>query len=321
MRCWSTFSRDLALTESPRWASIPCLNTLEPTRGTLCPLRGLFFIGEYGLRVDRYPNVSGWAGTDRTIKAMEDMVLKGRMDETVIFAASQVLRKVDPKDYFGQVAALHEWVKANIHYVRDPNSVELLRSPDWTLYYRTGDCDDQAVLLSSLAQAVGFQTHFKAIKGDSSHPKEFSHVYSQVLIPEKGWVTSDTIVPHAKFGWESEERFGSYTWGGLGMIGNLGDVISLDTGAAVAAAPVEKNFWGLFRDVVQTTVVGAIGAYGEELVANINTNVGSFVQTPASGAAKAVAKKSSGLSSAIVPLALIGGVGVLALSVMRKKRR
>lgn len=289
------------------------------------------------MQVDRYPNVTGWAGTNRTIRAMEDMVKKGRADETIIFLASQVLRKVDPKDYFGQVSALHEWVKKNIHYVRDPNGVELLRSPFWTLYYKAGDCDDQAVLLSSLAQAVGFKTKFKAIKGDSRFPDEFSHVYSQVLIPEKGWVTSDTIVPHAKLGWESEERFGSYTWGGLGMLGEESISIDVDPGydnpnvferiiaetsaarSAPASAPpvAEKNIWGMLGDVLQTTVVGAANAYGSQLIASLQQDYGELA-TAAQPTQKAAAASGS---SMIGPAALIGGAGVLAFLIMRKKRR
>ena len=253
---------------------------------------------------------------------MESMVREGKIDPTVIFAASQVIRPIDPKDYHGQVAALHEWVKKTIHYVKDPHGVELVRSPMWTLYYKTGDCDDQAVLLSAMAQAVGFNTRFKAIKGDPAHPEEFSHVYSQVLIPGKGWVVSDTIVPRARLGWESDGRFGAHTWGGLGM---LGESVSLFDDAASAAAPATpapatppvQNIWGMLGDVFSSTVVNAAATYGSKLTTQLQQNLGQF-QPVAAPVAKASILPSA---SSMLPLALAGAVGIGVLMVMRKKRR
>lgn len=181
------------------------------------------------MRVELYGYLGGWRGTSRTISKMRKLVTQGRTDPTVLFAAQRLARKRDPRDYRGQADELFKFVKKHIHYVRDPRDTELIRSPFWVLYYRAGDCDDQAILFSALAEAIGFKTRFKTIKADPRTPDEFSHVYSQVFIPDKGWMSADTIVPNARFGWEADERFGSSVWEGGGNMIGLGQ--DVDTGA------------------------------------------------------------------------------------------
>jgi hypothetical protein len=57
--------------------------------------------------------------------------------------------------YVDQARALQAWVQSNIRYVRDPPDVELLQTPQKTVEYKAGDCDDQSVLLASLLMATG----------------------------------------------------------------------------------------------------------------------------------------------------------------------
>jgi len=158
---------------------------------------------------------------------MQQLVRDGKTDETIIFLAQQLARTCDRDDFRCQASRIFEYVKKNIHYVQDPTGTELLRSPICTLYYRAGDCDDQAVLFSALAESIGLRTRFKTIKASAANPDEFSHVYSEVLIPNRGWMPSDTIVSTAKLGWEAPHHFGVHTWEGMGMIGS-----DIDTGAA-----------------------------------------------------------------------------------------
>jgi len=167
--------------------------------------------------------MSGTAGTERTIRAMERLIREGTGDTTVIYTAGQLVRGIDQKDYLGQASKLFSFVQNGVQYVRDPVGVEYVKTPLKTLHDRTGDCDDQAVLFSALARAIGFTTRLKAIKSDPRWPGEFSHVFSQVNIPGRGWVTSDTIVPTATLGWEApkQRQFGSRVWGSDGGMSGM----------------------------------------------------------------------------------------------------
>jgi len=57
-----------------------------------------------------------------------------------------------------QAAAIFDHVYANIKYVPDPRGNEYVASPAETLKCGGGDCDDHAVLLASLCEAIGVRT-------------------------------------------------------------------------------------------------------------------------------------------------------------------
>lgn len=264
------------------------------------------------MRVDLYGNVSGQAGTDRTIKAMRRLVNEGRTDPTIVFLAQQLARNYDRKDYASQARAIHKYVQQHIHYVKDPRGTEMLRSPFWTLYYKAGDCDDQAVLVAALAEAIGFATRFKTIKADPSYPNEFSHVYSQIQIPTTGsWVTSDTIVPGADIGWEAEEMFGSRTWEGLGMLGE----------EAVAAAGT-TSFWGKIGTALSSSLATGVQTVVSNYVSNY-VDKATGKEPAAAAAAAAVATKqvaaSGGMPSWLLPIGIV--LGTVGLAVVVKRRR
>ncbi len=60
---------------------------------------------------------------------------------------------------------INVWVVKNIHYIPDPN-FELIQEPEQTLKLRAGDCDDVAVLMASMYQAVGLRTKFAEVDTD-----------------------------------------------------------------------------------------------------------------------------------------------------------
>lgn len=290
---------------------------------------------------------------------MHRLVDKGKKHPTVIFLAEQLARKQGSKDYIGQAAELFKWVKANIHYVRDPRGVELLRSPFWTLQNRAGDCDDQAILFSALAEAIGFSTRFKTIKANFSNPSEFSHVYSQVEIPGKGWVSADTIVPHANLGWEAKERFGSQVWsGGLGMIGQFVTEVQVErelaggVGEFLTEAQVKDAVGGLGQFVVlkepgeieglgqepltlltepkkpnpwaaafNTYVIPAVVNYAVGAIAGNTGTTPAAVAAAVPAAAVAPPVEPKKFPAWIAPAAVAGGAGLVAVLVMVLKRR
>lgn len=96
------------------------------------------------------------------------------------------------KNFWGQVCALTNWVKAHIQYVQDIRGVETVQTPVKTLDYGAGDCDDQATLVSCLLESVGFHTRFKAIKTDPFG--DFVHVYCEVNLGTR-WIPLETTEP------------------------------------------------------------------------------------------------------------------------------
>lgn len=110
--------------------------------------------------------------------------------------AMQLVANLPPRSYQREVYRLHQFVRDDIRYVRDPVGVELVSTPARTLDTRAGDCDDKSVLLAALLESLGHPTRFKAIalKGGP-----FSHVYVETKIGE-AWVPLETII-NRPMGW------------------------------------------------------------------------------------------------------------------------
>jgi transglutaminase-like putative cysteine protease len=107
------------------------------------------------------------------------------------------LRIIPSSQWVDQIRAIQQWVQSHIRYVRDPPDQELVQTPQKTVEYAAGDCDDQSVLTAALLTAIGHPMRFVAFgfKGG-----ELSHVVSQTLIGPQ-WVTVETIEPRP-LGWE-----------------------------------------------------------------------------------------------------------------------
>ena len=82
---------------------------------------------------------------------------------------------------FKQARKIFEFVRDEIQYVYDPMGLEEVQSPETTLKLRAGDCEDQAILLSSLLSAIGFESAL--ILADTDNDKIPDHVYSAVYVP------------------------------------------------------------------------------------------------------------------------------------------
>jgi hypothetical protein len=262
------------------------------------------------MKVQLYGNLHGNAGTQRTVNVMRRLVREGRTDPTIVFLARQIARKFDRRDYRGQARGIHLYVRDHIHYAKDPRGTEAVASPIWTLYHKAGDCDDQAILVASLAEAIGFETRFKAIKVDPRFPGEFSHVYAQIRMPGSGaWVTSDTIVPGKDLGWEAEDMFGSRTWEGLGMYSTL-----YGLGDEPAQAASQQSFWGNIGNALKSTLMDGTQNVVSNLMTRLRERTGTTVPTQPTVA------PSSGIPSWLLPVGVVAGAVGLAILVKRKRR-
>jgi transglutaminase-like putative cysteine protease len=138
----------------------------------------------------------GDAGVRATLELMRDMVRRAKKAPAVRLTALDLVSDLPQKDYTGQVVALHRYVRDSIRYVRDIRNVETLQTPEFTLEWGQGDCDDKSILLASLLESIGHRTRFCAVGYGFSG---FQHVFPQTLVGNR-WVTLETTEP-VDVGW------------------------------------------------------------------------------------------------------------------------
>jgi hypothetical protein len=146
-----------------------------------------------------------------------------------------------PKDYLGQAKAIFDDVIKRWVYVRDPVGNELLTfGPEALAKYvlnldgvgvgggkGAGDCDCITAAMGALFQSIGFQTRIAVTAPPNSRPGPmFAHVFLQITIPKRGWVTVDPVVyPRHGFGFTPEHSriafFSTNTGKLLGYSGNV----------------------------------------------------------------------------------------------------
>lgn len=103
---------------------------------------------------------------------------------------------VEGKDYAGEGEAIWDFVRNNVIYRRDIEGVESVQTPDRTLALASGDCDDQSILVATLAKSLGFPVRFVAagLRGG-----DLEHVWPELRIGDS-WFAADTTEPNG-FGW------------------------------------------------------------------------------------------------------------------------
>jgi hypothetical protein len=100
---------------------------------------------------------SGNRGTLATAGIIAGLIRDGAKDFRVRQKAIEIFRVsgVPPKDRFGEIRSLFEWVRRNIRYTRDIFRVELLHTARRMLELRAGDCDDMTILLGAMLMSTG----------------------------------------------------------------------------------------------------------------------------------------------------------------------
>jgi len=132
----------------------------------------------------------GPAGTAATLRAMRRFAKEGARNIIIREQALACIRGLPGhKNFSGQVRALHRFVQTRIQYVRDIVGVETVQTPQMTLRYGQGDCDDQATLMAALLLSIGHPARFVAIAVIPGAP--FSHVYTETRIGPK-WYPLET---------------------------------------------------------------------------------------------------------------------------------
>jgi transglutaminase-like putative cysteine protease len=150
---------------------------------------------QYNARLQGAP--SGRLGNHHTLRLMRELINAGKVDPLVMRAAHSIIYTQPERGEIGEAAALFDYVRDTIRYVRDVHGVETLCTPAMTLQRMIGDCDDQTMLLCALAEAAGYPSRL-VMAGYSS--RDFEHVYCQIFAHGE-WYDCDPTERQAHFGW------------------------------------------------------------------------------------------------------------------------
>lgn len=154
----------------------------------------------------------GNTGTVQTLSYMRELVSQGKRDFRLRTAVGKILQACPNKDYECFAQSIHQFCTHQIKYVFDPNGIELIEAPYRILEAGIADCDSIVVLAASMCESIGLPARFVTIKADSSRPSQYSHVFLQVKIPNKGWIGMDCTMPDKPFGWEPDGTYPRKTW-------------------------------------------------------------------------------------------------------------
>lgn len=138
----------------------------------------------------------GVAGIKLTLDLMAEMARRGRESWKVRRLAENLVHGVSQKNYLEEVRKIQEWVRDNIRYTRDIRDVETLAPAEFTISRGMGDCDDKALLVATLLEAVGHHTRFVAV---GRRMNDYEHVLVEVNI-NGTWVPVETT-ENVPLGW------------------------------------------------------------------------------------------------------------------------
>ena len=156
----------------------------------------------YGARAEFTSIPGGIEGVRETLKRMVTICRKFLKPAShdadgidallyVRITAQRAVQHCREKDYMGEVRALHRVARDQVRYVGDHLTAETLQYPDKTLLIGSGDCDDKAMLMATLAHCIGYPARFAAIEVNDEGV--FSHVSPQILVQGYGWCNAECI--------------------------------------------------------------------------------------------------------------------------------
>jgi hypothetical protein len=156
-----------------------------------------------------------------------------------------------PRDFAAQAAAIHAYAQNGCYYTNEPG--EQIQSPWRTMSVRTGDCDDLALLIASMAHSIGLPWKYalagKMPNGNMVRWREgekwpygadMFHIYVYLGWPPfepSQWAAAEPTIRGIPFGYDVVDR---------GLPGQAAQSVDLGGGGQVK----------------RSKVVGSIGAMG-----------------------------------------------------------
>lgn len=166
------------------------------------------------MRVKRFRHATSPQSLRYTIKLIGDGIKDATGFVPIRQYAAVVASRAPARDFLSQLGEIYEdFTKKRWRYVFDPVGYELVGITGPVIFDSIlgfgvtppsrgfGDCDEATAGIAAVAQNVGFPARMVTIAAPFSN-KLFDHIFPQVFIPKKGWITADPVVyPKHGFGW------------------------------------------------------------------------------------------------------------------------
>lgn len=124
----------------------------------------------------------GNTGIRVTLREMVKVVNDAKKNINNRELALSIVENLPPKCWSCEAKAIQQYIHNTIRYVRDIDGIETIATPEKTLQYGQGDCDDMVVLAATLLQVIGHPVRFIAVGFNN---KPVSHVLIETLIGNK----------------------------------------------------------------------------------------------------------------------------------------
>ena len=109
---------------------------------------------------------------DLRVNRLRKLIYEDMNHPKVRILAQQITRGLNTN--LGKSRAIYNWIKTHIHYTRDQENLDIYTRPSMLIELGRGDCDDSAMLFSSLAGIVEVPTKLRII---TQGKNVWSHVY------------------------------------------------------------------------------------------------------------------------------------------------
>lgn len=167
------------------------------------------------MRAQAFPLAGGDAGTAQTVRAMCRLIEQGKKDPRIHELAAAIVSRCGaeytPAGELAAARAVYQWGMSNIRYTPDVTEKETLHSAWDIRRLQIGDCDDFTILFCSLFETIGKQTRIVTISSHAEDPKQFSHVFPEVLVLGR-WVPIDAARKGAAFAKGPEHWYRRREW-------------------------------------------------------------------------------------------------------------
>lgn len=133
-----------------------------------------------------------YRGAPQTVSVMRHAALASQNHLSIRQLVEEICQDLDSKDYSSEYLAIYYFCLARTRYMRDPRTVELVKSPHIVatdiLAGKTPslDCDDVAALIAALVLSVGGKPEFVTVAfRDMFHngERQYSHVLCRAQEP------------------------------------------------------------------------------------------------------------------------------------------
>ena len=187
--------------------------------------------GAAGVPVQHVIIGTGDSGIFQTVALIKQKAREALTQPVVLQTVRSILGGLPPNASQTEKAkAFVKWVVANIRYVHDDDmswteeglkwinihqcprrfkqceAVEMVSDAPQILAQRTGDCDDQVLLMGSFLSLAGIQWCPVVVALDPTMRSEFSHIYLIANL-DGSFVPIDTVNVREPFAWEAEGYF------------------------------------------------------------------------------------------------------------------